>query len=188
MPYLPPSALQVQQIPQSFGKDLRTIIRTIEERYRRHTQVPYYALRRDLTEVTSLSTPVGEAGTTKFDPLYGESVDPDMTTVEQAHGSGTYSVADVDLFDDPVNIWARVRRDAKNTDLQRWGFDKVRDLIVYIPCSTLDAAGITVKAGDKFVWNSEDYNVIEFNQDGYWYNTNVALYVVINAEHRRFGS
>ena len=185
--YLPPSAITPTTMPKQYGRDLALAIRVINERYTRHyPAITYTPIDRSVTRSATLDTPSGSPGT-QYDPLYGEAIDATMTAPGQPHGTD-YAAADVDVFKSPVVLHARVRRDAKETDLKRWGFEKVRDLVLYVPLSLLDAAGVTVGNGDKFAWGPQEFTVNEYNRDGYWKNTNVPLYMVLNAEHRRKGS
>ena len=199
MPYLPVDPLNQTTFPKPWGKDLSVAISLIEERYRRHyTNIQWHSLKIDITEVSGAETTsedldvaVGSAGTTKIDPLYGEAIDPDDSgNWQQPHLSGDTAAAavDVDLFDDPVELFMRVQRETIDLDLKLYGFDRVRDLLCYVPLSFFDKFGLTVHAGDYFVWDGDPYDVLQFDRVGYWKNTNLRLYMLINAEHRRHGS
>ena len=73
-------------------------------------------------------------------------------------------------------------------DLKRYGFDKFRDLLAFSPLSLLDKLSLTVEVGDYFVWDGDEYEVLQYSRDGYWKNSNVRLYLVMNCENRRQGS
>jgi hypothetical protein len=179
--------------PRVNAKDLQSQIRLIEEQYRRfYPLIQYSCLKKAVTPsaptLTGDRLVVGKAGTTKFDPVWGESVDSAAVEWSQPHATaGTVPAADVELYHTPVPINARVQRINKETQLKKYGFDKVRDLTLFIPLSLLDRAAITVKNGDLFDWNAHSYTVIEQNTNGYWKNTDLSLYMVMNCEQRRRG-
>ena len=201
-PYLPPPFLQGTPFPKAFKKDVRMQIRLIEDLYR--TQMPeidYFVHSKDPTAICDepgadedtllAGTIVGETGGTQWDPLWGESVPSteEATGWEQPHGNVTHDATDSrGVFDDPVRIRARVQREAKERELKKYGFDKVRAILVHIPVSILDAHGIFVEAGDEFEWDGERFLVKQRNRTGYWKNTNVRLYLTINADHARIQS
>lgn len=202
-PYLPPAAIEDTRFPRAFTKDLRMQIRMIEDLFRRtYPIIDYYVQQKAVTSVcveegsadpeTILAgTVVGEPGTTQFDPLWGEPVPGSMegTGWEQPHGNAAHDATDSrGVFDLPVEIHARIQREAKDYTLKRLGFDKIRDLLVFIPTSMLDAQGIQVEPGDEFVWDGERFQVIQRRRDGWWKNTNIRLYVAISAEHARLQS
>lgn len=197
MPYLPPSVIEATAFPREQGDDLLMQIRLIEEQWARmYPTVTYFNLKKATTEALSagVSDPnklSGEAGTTKFDPLYGEYVPSSVAAGgvwAQPHGDAAKSVNEPEKVYEPVEIHARVQREAKERQLKRWGFDKIRDVILMIPASILDRFGITVEPGDIFVWDGQRYVVQQYARDGYWKNTNVRLYLIVNAENYREGS
>jgi hypothetical protein len=191
MTYLPPGILEEAPFPKTWDKDLRLQVRMIVEKWTRmFPAADYFTLKKAVTkDATSQHAPVGAVGTTKFDPVYGETVDSAMgSNWVQPHLSGTVKAANVDLFDSPVKIPRRTQRTAKELELKRWGFDKVRTMIVTIPSYFFDLHGITVVAGDNLAWNGERFTVLQFNGDGYWKNSNVPLYLILNVEHARVGS
>lgn len=194
MPYLPIIAPEETSFPKADTRDLAFQIRAIEELYRRQAPaILYYQLNKAPTPTTTPAatqdrTPVGDAGTTKFDPIWGEVVADTAEWVQPQGTAGAVSPNENEVFFDPVRINARVQRISKETELKKYGFDKVRDLTLFVPLSILDTFAITVTHGDKFVWNGDEYTVLELNLSGYWKNTDVSLYMAINAEHRRKGS
>lgn len=191
MPYLPVINLDDTELPTGVGSDYTLQLDMMSERWRKfYPQIDYFSMRRATTVTTDLNVPVGGSGATKFDPLYHEPIDSDMTTVVSPQGtnSANYDAGGVEVYAASVRVHARVRVDATDAELKRWGFDKVRDLIVQIPCVLLDTAGIGVRAGDKFRWGNTDYDVMQQVLDGRWRNTNIRFYVVINAQQRRPGA
>lgn len=191
MPYLPPGIIEDAPFPKTWDKDLQMQVRMIVEKWKRmFPAADYFSLKKSVTaDTTPQHAPVGEAGTTKFDPVYGETVDAAMgANWVQPHASGTVKAANVEVFWPAVKIPRRVQRTAKELELKRWGFDKVRTMIVFIPSYFFDLHGITVVAGDKLLWNGESFTVLQFNGDGYWKNSNLPLYMVLNVEHLRVGS
>lgn len=193
MPYIPDTLVENTTIPRSYSRDLQLAVRLIEERYSLFKPpLEYYSLQVLQTKVTDLNIIAGEAGSTAFDPLWGESVDPAMRGQPwtQPHLSGTFEADDLqaDVFADPILINANVRREALDTELKRWGFDRVRGLIVTIPLSLYDKAGIEVHVGDKFKWWDDEYDLLQWTMDGYWKNTSQALYAILNCDSRRRGN
>lgn len=202
MPYLPPLAINDTRFPRAFKKDLRQQIRMIEDLYRRmYPVIDYYAMQRGTTSICAAQsgegetlepeTVVGESGTTVFDPLWGEPVPASegATGWVQPHDSAAHDATEsAGVFDTAVQIHARIQQEAKDRTLKRWGFDKIREILAIIPVSMLDNAGITVEPGDQFVWDGERYQVTQYKRDGFFHNSNIRLYVVINAEHARLQS
>lgn len=193
MAYLPPGILEQTTIPAPFGADLRTGLSLIEEQWNRHfPALAYTTLLVDVTAIqgNDMNTLVGEPGSTKFDPLLGEAVPvaEGQTEWVQPHLSGTLDATQADVFASAVQVRARVRREATDDELKRWGWEKVRDLVVTIPVSLLDRLGVTCRPGDKLAWDGQEYTVLNVSQDGYWKNSNVKLFVNLNCETRRKGS
>lgn len=203
MTYLPPDFLQDTPFPKGFRKDVRQQVRMIEDLFR--TQMPeidYFVQVRSTTDVCTVEgttdpetilagTLVGEAGDTQWDPLWGESVPSSMESTgwEQPHSNPVHDATDSrGQFESPLRLRARIQREAKDRTLKKLGFDKIRDILVFIPLSLLDARGVTVEAGDEFEWDGERFTVLQRRRAGYWKNTNVRLYIAINAEHARLQS
>lgn len=186
-PYLPVNLTEDTEFPEAWGKDLRHELRMIEERYHRHfPEIDYYQMKKAATPTIPPAIS-GEPANTQFDPLWAESVDPNMATWQQPHLSGTLKAADVDVFFDPVPIHARLQRENLELELKKYGFDQVRDLLVFVPLTFFDSNNIAVSAGDKFVWDDDEYRVLQFDRTGFWKNTNLRIYMAINAEHLRAG-
>ncbi len=187
--YLPPLTINDTVFPDALGDDARTAINMIEERwFRSFPRISYTMIDKKTTPVTSPNILSGEAGSSKFDAMWGETVDKNLTTWEQPHNSATVAAAEVTVYQDAKEMPARIKRDSRENELKKFGFDRLRDLIVCIPTSILDANGVTVQAGDRFVWNNESWEVIQHHVEGWWYNTNVNLYVWMNVQHARRGS
>jgi hypothetical protein len=149
-------------------------------------------LKETLPVGQEVNEPVGVAPNTVFDPLWGEAVDDEVLpgdgTYVQPHLSGTAdATVDVRLAD-PVMIHAQVRREAKERELKRLGFDEIRDLLLVFPTTLLDIAGITVQQGDQFTWSNHKYQVLQWRDTGFWKNTDLRLYIVCNCEHLKVGS
>lgn len=195
MPYLPPELIEEAKFPKSWDKDIRMQIRMIAELYKRmYPAADYFSLKIQPTSADPSNDPVGVTGTTKFDPLYGESVDSTATTWSQPHlsavvtgGAGTQA-ADVELFLDPIRMPRRFQLTSREDDLKPYGFDRVRHGIVFIPASILDDYGITVMVGDKLRWNNEDFMVCQESPAGMWKSSNIFLYRAMAVEHYRHGS
>lgn len=195
MTYLPEPYTHQTEFPAAFDKDLRMQVRMVGEKWRRYyPRIDYYCFKGDVTPtVNPVADPpsiVGEAGGSAFDPLYGETVDAAQLVTgvwQQPHGSSGVAV-NPEIFETPIPVHAQIRRDAKERELKKYGFDQIRDLLVTIPTGLLDTYGITVRQGDEFVWDGDRYVVLQFDTAGYWKNTNLRLYIVINAEHKKAGS
>lgn len=196
--YLPIDVLEYTEFPKPNSKDILQQIRMIEDLWKHQMpQVEYYNIKKAPTPPLNVDDEVdknvlsGEDGTTKFDPLWGESV-PDSVAATgewaQPHGNDAHSVNTREKYESVVLLHAKVQREAKERQLKKWGFDEMRDLVLTIPVSLLDRFGVKVEPGDQFVWDGERYTVLQKRRDGYFFNSNVRLYVVIMAEHYREGS
>jgi hypothetical protein len=193
MPYLPVSSGIVNDaaFPEALSRDLDQDIQLIEECWRvNYTLIKYRNLMKAATPVQTPDEISGEAGTTQYDPVWREIVPrtQEGQDWEQPHLSLTHDATDQGIFHPDVELHAQMRREAREYELKRWGFDKIRDLLVTIPLSFLDAHDITVEPGDVLVWDDDEYLVKQFKREGWWKNTNVRLYVVLNCEHRKLGS
>jgi hypothetical protein len=191
MSYLPPSPTDPTTWPEEYGSDIAVQIRLIDEKWRRtFPLLSYYGLKKATTPATDTDTPVGESGRTQFDPIWGEAVPATMATTGwvQPHGDAVADAANPELFEVPLKMNFRVQRIAKDKDLKKYGFDQMRDLLLFIPLSILDDNGVTVKPGDYVVWDGDKYAVLQDNRVGYWGNTNVRLYMALNCVHLKEGS
>jgi hypothetical protein len=189
-PGIPPQPLNDTVFPRAADRDLGVQIAYIEELYARvYPQIDYYPLNKAVTGAAPTGIGLsGEAGASKFDALYGETVDPKMATWQQPHGSPTLKAANVDQFLIPVPINARFQRVNLEKEGKRYGFDKVRDALVIFPHSVAERLGLKPQAGDKLVWDGDEYTVLQHDRVGFWKNSNVRLYYVLNVEHRRHAS
>lgn len=195
MPYLPAIYTHEVELPGAYDKDLLLQVRVIIEKYRRYyPKIEYFTFKGDVTVSPSLPsdvpTVVGEAGGTAFDPLWGESVPADQLTdgVWQQPNDGSGAAANPELFNPVVIVNCRIQRDAKEKELKKYGFDQIRDLLLFIPTARLDQLGITARAGDEFVWDGYRYQFEQVEATGYWKNTNLPLYLVANCEQKKVGS
>ena len=193
MPYLPAFTSETTVFPLEQAKDFELQVRLANELYRRKfPQLEYHSLNKATTVATVVANgdraPVGETGTTKFDPVWGESVNAPNGKWEQPHGTaGVVAATAVELFAEPQHIHFRVQRINKEVELRKYGFDKVRLLTMFTPVSLLDEAGVTIKHGDKIRWNGDYFKVEDFNLNGYWKNTDIPMYMVMNLDHYRLG-
>lgn len=202
MSYFPPDFLQDTVLPRAYDRDLQFQLRTISERWRRfYPEVQYFSL---LKRTTAVYPPVaiavsqdpvnlitGEAGTTRFDDLYREHVPATVTPVtgwQQPHNDPAHNASEEEVFDIAKPLHVRFFREAKQTQITKWGFDKFRDVILTIPLILLDEIGVVAKEGDKFLYERESYLVSEANTTGYWKNSNLSLYAVLNCVHKRRGA
>lgn len=197
MPYLPSSFLHDTLFPEAYDADVQMQIRLIDEQAERFfPRVPYYSVLNvvgvaSVDPITGTTAPVGGVGQNTFDDLYGEIVDPALAgqAWRQPHRDPTLSAGiEIERYAEPVNVTARVQREVKDYDLKKYGFDEMRDLLLHVPSLTFDRLGITAVAGDKFIWNGEEYAVLQAKEAGYWKNTNLRLWVGVMAEHKRRGA
>lgn len=197
--YLPAPTNETIQFPLPRAKDYALQIRMIEQKWMRfYPLITYYPILKATTVNTDPTgaSLIGTEGSTIFDPIYGESIDPTLLTVgwEQPHGSVTYHTAEVDVFADPVQVNARILVAATDVELHKFGFDRQLDLIIIIPASILDSVSVTMQAGDKFRWGEGDgnrggeYTIIELSENKRYLNTATMLYVAGNCKSRRKGS
>jgi len=189
MPYLPPNPTLETSFPIAYGRDIATAIKMIEEKWARHFPLlDYYPLLKHTTVITDPNVPIGDPGTTKFDPVWGEAVPAAMATWENPHANAVADAPRPELYGTPVKLNIRIQKEAHQLELKRYGFDRVRDLLAFVPLSVLDKAGITVQVDDYFIWDGRPFEVKQIDPVGYWHNTNVRLYMAMNCEHRRPGS
>ena len=148
MTYLPVDLTSPTVFPEEFGKDVLQAIQIIEEKWTRFfPQIKYFCLKKATTPITDgdVNNPTGEAGQSAFDPLWGESVDS-QTVIEgwqQPHQDedDALNAANVTLYEDPIQVHAQIRREARDDELKKLGFDRVRQILLTIPLSLLDRAG-----------------------------------------------
>lgn len=196
-PYLPVSSQVVNdtQFPLAEGKDLQTDIGLIEECWRvNYTEIIYRSINKKPTPADPLQNELsGEAGTTQFDPVWREQVPSSMepTGWEQPHGEDVdvHDATDRGVFFVPQKVHARIEGGReRERALKKYGFDKIRDLVVVIPLSLLDACDIHVTPDDFFVWDDDEYVVKQHRRTGFWKNSNIRLYIALNCEHRKLGA
>lgn len=193
MAYFPPPIIATTENPKPGQRDFQLAVRLTEERWRRFfPAILYEKLIVQPTARTSLDSVVGQPGATQFDPLWQEAVSPTLqgNLWAQPHLSGTTdaTVDATDVYMPPAQMHARVQKEALDAELKKWGFDRVRDTLLIVPCSMFDAAGITAEAGDRVTLDNDYFNVVQRTLDTFWKNTNLKLFVVLNCEHRRRGS
>lgn len=201
MVYIPPHVLEDTVFPTAgpyaSGKDLTTLIRLLKEKWVRFFPIiDYYCLNYTPTKVdhdagTDLSgTP---QDTTKVDDLWGEDVPVSLT----AEWIQPHSVSIEGMSADATNTRAYlpakqfnlpIQRSVTDKTLKRFGIDEMRDVLVTFLTPVLDELSITVKVGDKFVWDGESYEIEQAKEEGFWQNTNVPLYVIGNCKRLRLGS
>lgn len=195
MPYLPPRPTDPTQFPEPSGLDLDTDVRMIEETWVvNYPLIGYKQIDKRVTTVADPDTLSGETGSTKFDVLYGEPVDPSRTTWRQAHGTaGAQPAADLEVYKDEVRVnWRLLPVNEGSPDLKKYGFDnddrRVGQVLASVPVSLLDKLGVIATPGDLLLWERDEFIVLKTRLSGYWKNTNVRLYMNILCDHRRHGS
>ena len=175
-------------------------VRLIEERYRLfYPEITFFKLNKEVTAVddpADAAQVVGASGTTQFDRLWGEQIPASMeaTGWQQPHLSekdadtATHDAPDRGVYQDPVEVHGRLQRVARKDELKKYGFDRVRDVILHLPLFTMQKIGLRPRPGDYFIWDGDQFDVKQVNRRGWWKNTNVRLFYVISADHRHKGS
>ena len=190
--YLPVKFPTADALPLPYGRDLLTQVGMIEAMYtQQYPPINYRTLLKSLAHRNiTTDAPVGAVNTTVFDALWGEPVDPLLTGVawKQAHLSGYLDATANARYADSKSFPARTQVEATDVELKRWGFDRVRSLIVTIPVSFLDHHEITIAEGDLLEWNGQMYAVKDIAKVGRWFNTETFLYRVLNLDQARRGS
>lgn len=129
---------------------------------------------------------------TQFDMLWGESVEQAVQDSgwEQPHGDDDLNATRkaVDQFRGPYQLHGQVRKEPSEKELKKIGFDKDRELMVYIPLSMYDAYGISANPGDYFIWDDTRYVVKQIDRTGWWKSTNVRLYMALACDKLHEGS
>ncbi len=196
--YLPIDVLEYTEFPKPDGKDLYQQIQMIEDLWARQMpRLEFYNMKKAPTKSLDAGDEVdpnvlsGEAGTTQFDPFWGERVSDTVAAGGawiQPHGKSEHTVDGRGKFEDPVLIPAQVERINKERQMKKFGFDEKREVVITTPVSMLDRFGVKVEPGDKIVWDGDAYMVKQERRDGYWMNTNVRLYLVMACDTWREGS
>lgn len=129
---------------------------------------------------------------TQFDFLWGESVEQEIQDSgwEQPHGDDDLNATRkaVDQFEGPYQMHAQVRKEPSEKELKKFGFERDRELMVFIPLSFYDAYGIRANPGDYFIWDDTRYLVKQTDRKGWWKNTNVRLYMALACDKLHEGS
>lgn len=198
MPYLPPSPTRPNDpttFPRPADEDLRTSLALIEEMWEvNYPLIGYQQMDKRTTPVEDVNTLTGEAGSTKWDAMWGEAADPSRDTWKQAQGTaGAVAAADVEVYRPRVELRFMVNHvAAESPDLKKYGFDddarRVGSLVATVPVSMLDKQGVIAGAGDLLLWEGDEWVVIRPKLTGYWGNTNLRLYMNLLLERRRHGS
>ena len=186
--------------PTGFGpsasKDLRFQERLIAAKWRAQfaaSALSYRSLLKAPTDVDAGAQPAavsGGTGTTRFDPLYGESIDPDVGgSWRQAQGSGDLDAGAVEAYAPAVAIPARVNLTPTEDDLKRHGFERDVTMVADVPAAVLDDAGVAAKPGDVADVGGLRYVVTGVNVlRSRWLNTFTPLFVAVGCRAKRQGS
>ena len=202
-----PVPIEATDLPKAIGKDLQMQIRLIEERYERFfPQITYHVMKKAVETVTVPAEPpaspdapddliVGEDSTTQFDRLWGERVPSSMSEGwQQPHLSAlnpdtdTHDATSRGEYRDTVEVHGRIQRISRENELKKLGFDRARDLVLFLPLFTMARIGIRPTPGDFFEWDGDPFDIQQVNRRGWWKNTNVRLFYVCSCEHRHKGS
>ena len=184
------------------GHDIGTAQRMLEERWKlMYPRVAYYPFEKAVTAVgTSPDALSGAAGTTPFDPLWGEAIDRPIGTTHwrQPHLSAQTSqnelhdparvAAEPEVRGEPHPINMRIRRVVREEMLKKLGFDLVRTTIGCVPTTLFDRYAIKPQPGDRFRWNDEWYEVLQTSPQGWYHNTTHNLLWYLSIKTARLGS
>lgn len=184
------------------SKDLFTQCRMITEKWQRKFPiVDYFQIKNAPSNVApNIDVPSGIPADpavqinepTMIDDLWGESISDMVTTWEQPHGGTPEALilpaTDVDNFFDAISIHAAILMEPTERQLKKIGLDSVKDLAVTLPTYYLDICNVTCNRGDYFIWRGEEYEIHTVHDRGYWKNTNVFLYLVLNCKRKRLGA
>lgn len=198
MPYWPPDIVNEGAWPQVGQEintdDILTQLGLITEKWKRFfPALDYYQLLHTPNTPATLDEPVGTAGETMVDDLWGEDI-PATLTAEwvQPHGDAIESLAhdatDCRRYADPIQVHFSVLREATEYQLKKMGIDQMKDLIITTPILHLDERGVTMRIGDYFWWQGDKYEVEEVQNKGYWKNSSIYLYLLGNCKRMREGS
>ena len=198
MPYIPPSAVNSSYIPKGTGRDLSKAMQYLKEKFKRfYPKIKYYMLKTNPTvEGTDnmRGDPTVTPPDTVYDSFYGEAVPSEASTkgVVQPHENTTEGDAidatDLLKYKDMVEVNAEIRTEPTRKELDKWGIDEMKDLIVFFTTPLLDELNIIINIGDKFEWDGMPYQITEWYKKGYWKFTNIPLYIMAQAKRLRKGS
>lgn len=197
MAYIPPEILSDTGFPQvePCGKDLCTTLDLINEKWSvAFPLVDYFQLletpEKALPENDYVNGPVGQ---TIEDDLWGEDipvtlqaewVQPHSNTVEGL----AHDATDTRVWGPSVQVNAALQLESTERELTKFGIDKKKAIIATVPTRMLDIVGISCAIGDYLIWRGEKFEVLNVKNTGYWYNTNVYLYIVLELNRMRLGS
>ena len=98
-------------------------------------------------------------------------------------------------FKDPLRIRALVLHEPQKKDLNKYGLDQSRKLMVHVTTLHLDDLGILENRddfliGDLIMWGGETYEIKDQEKDteSYWMNTNIPFYLVLGCDIYRRGT
>ena len=189
MTYLPPRILDSAGFIPSTDEDLMTVVSGIKERWEfSYPRVEYKSISRMATPSASTEALSGVTGSTKVDPLWGESVDSSLTTWQQPHHSSTIVTSDPAVYSKPKSVHCRIERGVRKSQMEKYGFDPVRNMVGTIPTVCLDEMSISVSPGDRIRWAGDWYEVLQCFNYGWYFNTNIPLYVIMSLQSARIGS
>jgi len=72
--------------------------------------------------------------------------------------------------------------------LKKLGFDRVRTIVGTVPTTMFDRYRIRPQAGDRFTWHDEVFEVLQTVQQGWFRQTTLHLFWVLNIQSARRGA
>jgi len=196
MPYLPPDVLNDTILPSAYSpyKDLKVVADLLKEEWKLfYPTISYQMIDLDIKKAENDVS--GDLPHTTIDDLWGEDV-PQSNTLDkkwyQPHAQtpegDELDAAEGKKYKEAVAVQSKIERASVTHELGNFGINDERDISFAIPTPLLDEVGIVVRIGDIFKWDGEIYEVVEWNKEYYWKNTNVFLSIVGYAKRREIGS
>lgn len=179
----------------SCAADLQYTIEAINEKWElSYPLLNYYPILKTPVEVTPITDFVGGvANETQFDDMWGEDIVPtaEGNWVQPHEESIEGLIADAvntRVYAVGVPLHLAVQKEPTDYTLKKYGFDEQTEFLVTVPAYALDLANVTCQVGDYFEWGSSKIEVAVVKRSGYFYNTNLALYLILGCRYLRLGS
>lgn len=132
-------------------------------------------------------------GMENIDDLWGENepVNQMMGDAwENPHTTTRMDATECDKYEDKGLIHVQLNHEPTQRQLEKYGLDGQRVIIVTFLNVLLQEMGITPRFGDKFQWKDHEYvlHKIEDPSPGYWKHTSVDIYTRCVFKFKRYGS
>lgn len=192
--YIPRRSENPTTFPVALEADLEFAARKSIEMWARF--YPTVRYKRIKLAATPVSTPKGLSGVgtggTVVDDLYGESVpDHGDSSWRQPHSTVESAAADAHdhhQYEAAQDVHCYLRVDVADYELKRYGIEEQFNLLGIFAAAELDERKIIVSQGDRFLWQGQEYQIHERKLSGWFFNTDIPLYVVTTCDRVRRGS